>query len=342
MDRRYVGDFHQIIKSAEASVDSRCMFFDRSGRRCKEAAIQSHSLQKRGPLEAISENGHVVKAGPTLRARPVEQREVFETIGVKKASVFRGFCSKHDSELFEPIETTSFEYEPRIAVIFAIRAMAMELERKYRMVAIQDATLRHLEDSVLRGQPEIPRWIRKGAIKAIHENMHKLKSYFKWLYRQPPSNFLYSFYEFDRDLPFAVSGAFEPEWDLQGRALYKGNPTRLSWNSVNMFAGNISNRSIAVLSGMQKYRDHRMDWFLHSVDCVEERMGETLFSLAAIHSENLYMNPSWFDSLPEAERLNIEEMVFSGLLEGIRDPSVFSIRATLPISSVVNKKISWV
>lgn len=210
-DKSYVGDIHRIISGANAVTNTRCMYFDRDGKRCKSLAIQSHSLQKNGPLASIAESNHVVKVGPSLKARPMEARLLFERTGVKKASRFPGFCEQHDSEVFSAIETKNLSLDKSSAIVFAIRAIALELYRKTFMIATQNETIRYLEQKRKPEKIEVARLIRRGAIAAEKANTDTLKRLFRCWHKEVPSTFHYRMVQFENPYPFACTGAFEPE-----------------------------------------------------------------------------------------------------------------------------------
>jgi len=73
------------------------------GGSCTNQPIGAHSVQRQGPIRLLSLDGHVVmlrqrldlEKGPTIS---------FESVGVKKATVFTGLCAEHDSALFERID----------------------------------------------------------------------------------------------------------------------------------------------------------------------------------------------------------------------------------------------
>ncbi|WP_406645631.1 hypothetical protein QEZ52_16825 [Aliisedimentitalea scapharcae] len=64
-----------------------------------------------------------------------------KTIGTKDASVFHGFCSKHDRELFSCIENEAFSGRPDQCLAVAYRAMSRELYGKDALSHIRE-TLR--------------------------------------------------------------------------------------------------------------------------------------------------------------------------------------------------------
>jgi len=73
------------------------------GGSCTNQPIRAHSVQRQGPISLLSRDGHVVmlrqhldlQEGPTIS---------FESVGVRKATVFTGLCAEHDVALFERID----------------------------------------------------------------------------------------------------------------------------------------------------------------------------------------------------------------------------------------------
>lgn len=56
--------------------------------------------------------------------------------GIKEASVYPGFCSKHDYELFRPIESrVPTQSDPHQAYCHFLRAVSYEYTQKRRMAA---------------------------------------------------------------------------------------------------------------------------------------------------------------------------------------------------------------
>ena len=74
---------------------------------CTEKAINSHVYQKNGILKQMSENNHLIKL-VTADAFNVGKTGIteFKRIGINDAYSFKGFCEKHDTKIFSPIETT--------------------------------------------------------------------------------------------------------------------------------------------------------------------------------------------------------------------------------------------
>jgi hypothetical protein len=71
---------------------------------CGKAAIASHSVARK-MLKQIARNGHVYYHSATVQdIRKAGGKPLLKLIGINKASTLPLFCSKHDSEVFAPLE----------------------------------------------------------------------------------------------------------------------------------------------------------------------------------------------------------------------------------------------
>ena len=70
---------------------------------CNANPIKAHSIQNSRILESISDDGHVImpRLSHDSTGKPYTE---FKRIGRNQASTFSGLCSKHDTEIFKPIE----------------------------------------------------------------------------------------------------------------------------------------------------------------------------------------------------------------------------------------------
>ena len=91
--------------------------------------MRAHTLHRAGLLEVISVDQHVY--GLDLTAMPDDSGVYrFKRIGINKASTFTGFCQRHDTELFLPIETKPFIASKEQLFLLAYRAFSKELYAK--------------------------------------------------------------------------------------------------------------------------------------------------------------------------------------------------------------------
>lgn len=331
----YVGKMHRIISGANFATVGNCMYFDRNGRQCRERAIQSHSVQRNGPLRSISESGHVIRIAPELRAQKLEDRTFFNRVGLAKASTFPGFCEIHDSDVFSDVETAEVSLEARSALIFSIRAAALEHFEKRRLVEVQREILKQVHELIGTPKGEVALLVLKGASQEVEAGTARMKQLFACYHKGVPANYLYLGVKFESESIFAATGGFEPDWSLDFKSLYSVHPRKTKWNFLTVFCGNIGGKFIVFLGGFQRYRNHRIDRFLNSIDVGSKDFISTIFSISTIHTDNSYVRESWYHSLLPSERRNIEKMMASGVMEGIRDPSPMKLRVFLP-SNVVS------
>lgn len=97
---------------------------------CSGGICDSHSIQQ-SKLSAIAKAGHVYTVEFDLGE--ILKKPLFDNLsrfGIEEASVFRGFCSTHDSDLFRPIETQEFQCTPEQLFLYFYRAICRELHVK--------------------------------------------------------------------------------------------------------------------------------------------------------------------------------------------------------------------
>ncbi|HVK95758.1 MAG TPA: hypothetical protein VM571_13645, partial [Noviherbaspirillum sp.] len=202
-----------------------CQHPDASVVTCSSAgAIQSHTVQRRGGLGAIAENGHVysIKRG-FLDIEKNEGQVDMEKLGVAKASTFPGYCNHHDTILFKPVEMPGAILDDMNGFLLSLRAVGYELATK---AAALDAHIASRE-SVDAGQPfEIQAAIQNfmylhqcGLEKGLSDVKECKSKYDQAFLNQNISAFSLYGVTFDGTLPFAAAGSFMPEFDFVGNEL---------------------------------------------------------------------------------------------------------------------------
>ena len=97
--------------------------------------VRAHTVQRRGGLHAIAENGHVLSAKTGFQS--LFRSGVFSPseVGVRSASTFMGFCDTHDNSMFKSVETVPVELTPECCFLLGFRAISYELFQKKRRFA---------------------------------------------------------------------------------------------------------------------------------------------------------------------------------------------------------------
>lgn len=146
---------------------------------CSSEFINAHTISKKRVFEPISLNGHLVMFNP-------QNKDPFNAtiseVGLQDATVFKGFCNKHDNQIFSPIDNSKYkEGERDKEFLFAYRALAKRYYTdvtKYNMTDI-DSNSYQITGKFL---PEIYRKIqmivgfKKMVMEEILKNMKMIRA----------------------------------------------------------------------------------------------------------------------------------------------------------------------
>ena len=144
---------------------------------CRASAIRSHSQPRGGSLSHIAENGHVMgicrRIASTLYGATSKspQHPGIVKIGVRDASTFWGYCNKHDTELFNCLETKELRKDDHEQV-FAMHLRALSFEYK--------AQLRCAEILSQVPAEELRQLFGVENELVIRENLFKADSTYRW------------------------------------------------------------------------------------------------------------------------------------------------------------------
>ena len=94
--------------------------------------IKAHTVSKSSGLSDIADNtNHVLGLKQNLVSFQKSKGKLrFEKIGINKASTFRGFCAKHDKQLFSCFEDISFIGTQEQCTALTYRSVAKEIYAK--------------------------------------------------------------------------------------------------------------------------------------------------------------------------------------------------------------------
>jgi len=296
-----------------------CQHPSASARSCSSPqSIQSHTVQRRGGLASVAENGHVysIKSGFFEIEKNCGQVNM-KKMGVAKASTFPGFCSHHDTELFRPVELADSTLDQWNGFLLSFRAITYELATK---IAALDAhiTSRELID---HGKPfemqvttqSFMHFQQIGLQKGRDDVTRWKAEYDQAFLNRDLSNFRIFGITFDGTLPFAAAGAFMPEYDFAGRHLQ-----RLDTNEVvSHLALNVTQlggKTCAVF-GWTGGLDCAASKLVESFKVLPDADKATAVLLLALeYIENFYCTPSWWESLSSELSASLHEKIAGGML----------------------------
>ncbi len=273
---------------------------------CSADIIRAHTIQRRGGLAEITENGHVmsVKAG-VEDIFENEGRTDPKLDGVRGASTFNGFCGTHDTALFRPVETGGATLSLESVFLLTFRAIAYELFTKraaLRGVPIQreiDSGRRFPEQAAIQNHLH---WAAEGMKRGLAD-IENLKERYDTAYRQNNlSGFSVYAIEFEEVLPVVACGAFHPEVDFDGNQLQILSRGNAEFQQIAYNLTTLNGVSVAAF-GWLGGNDGPTGAFVESFRRLPDSAKATAaIQLAFEQLENTYMRPSWWLGLPDEWR----------------------------------------
>ncbi len=259
------GDCHQDRETwPPADPFALAISFEKSSRRgsclmplsgagiCGVQAIASHTVQRGGGLTSIAESGHVLRTMfgfHDLHRSAGNPRP--KRVGLKEASTFPGFCSRHDGRTFQPIEGKSLVLDDRIAFLFWYRALCLELVRKrkahdaipqYRKL---DAGKPIIVQQFIQTQMDV---LEKGTTKALQDLTAQKDAADIKLLAADWSDMGFCVVWFDDLLPATTAFAIQPEFGWDGQRLQDLSDFNKSAEPISMTVTSFGGKSVVVFA----------------------------------------------------------------------------------------------
>ena len=232
--------------------------------------------------------------GPALRP---------QRLGVRRASTFTGFCSKHDDAVFAPLEKQPFTGAPEQCFLLAYRALARELHLKQATLRYWDA--RCATQPLLEDPSPTARFL-KGFLRGTRQGATDLAShkreYDEALLGADYSRLRAHVMELSDPASVMCSGGIIPEHTFTGERLLDlmRHPGRASLLSVSAFAdATLGFVVFAWLKDHTKYCE-RLVGSLSTLS--DSSLTSSLIRFFFECCENLHMQPSWWRGLSPAAR----------------------------------------
>ena len=279
---------------------------------CSPKIISAHTIQRNGGLSIIAKNGHVYNL---LQHRSMFEQSTWETngqankVGIKAASTFRGFCSKHDNELFAPIEKEPFCGTAEQMALLGYRAVCYEFLMKEYLLGV-DGILKEMDKGqplpVQRFHQEALSYRDSGALKAIEE-LSWLKSRYEEMTLNKNYADLAHFVVLFTGIPEVMcSGIVQATHDFRGNKIAElGHLSKQAdWLTFSLIATDDGGAAVFTwLADHKKSRDVMMS--LNGLPIADQPHAIVRFAFEFF--ENTYFSPEWWDSLEKQVQVQLKE-----------------------------------
>jgi hypothetical protein len=287
---------------------------------CSGGIIDAHSIQNSRSLESISENGLVYKF--ELSFDTLSNWEKYRTIepikiGKANTSVFKGFCSYHDRELFKEIDMKDIIPTKEQSVLFSIRSLAKEIYTKNTVLNIKDISkeLQTGDDpQLLAISQDIMNLSHEGNKLALEDLGKEYINFFRFYNKKDYSKLNRLIIKVDNIPEVLCSTCFAPEFDMNGHTLQNlitNDP--LEYLTLDIIIND--NRGIIQFCWHDNYNYCKLfaDSLINNND-----ISNTIIKLIFGISENHAFRISWYDSLSILKKkglINLAMFNISSLLE---------------------------
>lgn len=186
---------------------------------CNEKAINSHLLQRNGILKNIAINGHLVERKVKDPYKWTANGEIteFKEIGLKKAFSLPLLCSKHDSEIFKPIETPPLNFDDYKAQLLLSYRVTLAEIRKKEIVLDTYTRILNSKDNKFRNRENQEAYVN-GTKLGIND-LNIFKDLLISEIKNPKQHFHFEYFEF-------------PKFEVYASAIFSP-PKTFSFNSSN-------------------------------------------------------------------------------------------------------------
>lgn len=293
-----------------------CMHPLASPESCRGKVIDSHSIQRKGPLKQIIDTtGHVLHFEDDQTISEMEASK----IGWRKASIFPGYCSGHDTSLFSPIEKGEFSGEHWHCVLHAFRNVCNEL---YKNLAFIESL--EFQRTVIDRGFDLDRQIAvqlsftksiEGKKKSLEESDSLRKKFESAIIQEKFDLFESKCYFFQGNMDVVSSSVFQCEFD------FSGNKFIDMWD-LNLDAEMLSHSVLSTEDGgaiifVWLKDEQDPSCVVGSFDKIpNEKKGDIFVQYCFVNCENTYFAEKWWLTLTQKQQALIRNFAKTLYYEG--------------------------
>ncbi|WP_270406064.1 hypothetical protein [Paenibacillus timonensis] len=259
---------------------------------CFEKVIKAHSIQNNKILNKLSDNGEVMYFD---FGKP-EFPSLMRRIGRGKATTFTGFCSKHDTFIFRPIELKDYVLgDKEQEFLFAYRAFARAYVIKKSAKNLNERMISELGPG--HKAQNIILW-EKALIRTLAKLEEQKIVLYNNLINKKFNKLTTNRIVFDLEFSLATSTTFFLLGDLNGKVINDPvNPNKyISPFFLNVFPQ--GGKTYILMSYLSKDKHMYTNVMQQILNANVEKQKNIISNLIIINAENFVFAPDKFERLP--------------------------------------------
>ena len=307
--------FEALVQEMQEAWDQKKCLHPQAAAGVCDRIVSAHTIQRSHVLQRITDSSNHVRSFHPLKPDFSTGRLELRRIGWREASTFTGFCGKHDSATFKPLEEADFVGSPEQCFLIGYRALCHEVYQKTGMVR----SYPRMRDLVDRGLPaEHQRelqafWANQnaGAEKGLKDFQQLKRIMDEHLLRRDYSGWNRAVIHFRGDLCVASTGAISPNRDMDGNALQTLHDP--DSEIQELLLGVVATADGGAVVFCWRACDLAPNRFVQSLLAkARQRLPSLVVQFIFAYVENTYFSNDWWDSLSRVNREYIENLAAIG------------------------------
>lgn len=276
--------------------------FDAHQCSCAGETISSHSIARQALLKKIAEKGEVYvwEQNPAKmyyrNGSGCDAGIELTKWGIKKASVFPGFCKKHDDLLFNRIDSPIDSFDKEVLLQMHYRAISYEYFHKKNCIKFLEYAL---DNSVYN--PEFDQYISNCKLGLSDLELEKSACETAYGVKNANDCVKAVVYSFDTDVPVMCVSSLTPCYTVDGHSFYESMAVEHA-PSIGLTLGMDANDHAFWALTYTRY-DEYVKKYLDNLDLYRNKRLLDIAVLVSLHySQNACCCPSWFDRLQKWQK----------------------------------------
>lgn len=262
---------------------------------CKLPIKLAHSLQRNGRLSLIEDdvNGqNVLYTSTSVKTGKERMIMDFIPVGKAAASTFNGFCDKHDSEIFSPIENFEFDGSDKHLFLHSYRSFAHSFHRKKEELKMYKSDWEVYK--------ELPKFMLDGFIEmsalAVSEMEPQKKLLDQMLLNEKFNELEYSLLETDDFHPFGCSSIVNPHFTVKNERMDDLTDTTKPIINLMLTVVPDKTNSFAIVAGFPDSKE-TITFINHLEELDDLKYKHAISSMMTNLAENTFWSPKLWDFL---------------------------------------------
>lgn len=286
--------------------------------------ISSHSISERRCLSLLTENVNGQIGIYSFKDVTWSKEHYFdaygfgdfELVGIKKASTFKGFCSRHDQSLFKLIDETPFDSKSlEQCFLYCYRAFARNYHSKNEELKRCNSDSEYKEWNFAAVIEE-----GRGADLCLTLDVGNYPDLMnEWLDSRDYTHFYHFHIETKTVLPIAASSTCEPPYTINKCRInnYLDFLTPLNHIFINIIPEEDKTHILISAFSDQPKAIQFIEELEDTYKSDKDKFGRFLTSTLIFHVENTFFSPSLINSLTSFERRNLLLNLKPGIQENL-------------------------